>query len=97
MIHFFENQSNAILQYKREAKFRLKIFPTELAFADSHKMKIRVNGFFVSRAAMVTPGVPMPLKSPKTWQFQESSELRSFIIATADEDFDPMLSQNTLS
>jgi phosphoribosylformylglycinamidine synthase len=48
-------------------------------------MKIRVNGFFVSRAAMVTPGVPMPLKSPKTWQFQESSELRSFIIATADE------------
>jgi phosphoribosylformylglycinamidine synthase len=36
----------------------------------------------------------MPLKSPKTWQFQESSELRSFIIiAQLTEDFDPMLSQ----
>jgi hypothetical protein len=34
----------------------------------------------------------MPLKSPKTWQFQESSELRSFI-AQLTEDFDPMLSQ----
>jgi hypothetical protein len=49
------------------------------------KLKIRVNGFFVGPSRDGNPGVPMPLKLPKTWQFQESS-IEEFHNSTADEE-----------
>jgi phosphoribosylformylglycinamidine synthase len=56
MIHFFETKAKQFLQYKRKAKFQLKTFPKlNWLLPTQIKLKIRVDGFFGPRAAMVTP------------------------------------------
>jgi hypothetical protein len=80
MIHFFENQSNAIFAVQTQGEISAQDI-SKLNWLLPTKIKKSVlTDFLLVPRRNGNPGVPMPLKSPKIWQFQESSELRSFIM-----------------
>jgi phosphoribosylformylglycinamidine synthase len=97
MIHFFENQSNAIFAVQTQGEISAQdISKLNWLFADSNKIEKSVlTDFFVGpRAAMVTPWSTNAVEITQNMAISGIIRIEEFHYASADtEDFDPMLSQ----
>jgi phosphoribosylformylglycinamidine synthase len=97
MIHFFENQSNAIFAVQTQGEISAQdISKLNWLFADSDKIEKSVlTDFFVGpRAAMVTPWSTNAVEITQNMAISGIIRIEEFHYASADtEDFDPMLSQ----
>jgi phosphoribosylformylglycinamidine synthase len=97
MIHFFENQSNAIFAVQTQSEISAEdISKLNWLFADAHKIEKSVlTDFFVGpRAAMVTPWSTNAVEITQNMAISGIIRIEEFHNSTADEEgFDPMLSQ----
>lgn len=97
MIHFFENQSNAIFAVQTQGEISAQdISKLNWLFADSNKIeKSALTDFFVGpRAAMVTPWSTNAVEITQNMAISGIIRIEEFHYASADTvDFDPMLSQ----
>ncbi|MFB0910961.1 MAG: phosphoribosylformylglycinamidine synthase, partial [Flavobacterium sp.] len=97
MIHFFENQSNAIFAVQTRGEISAEdISKLNWLFADAHKIEKSVlTDFFVGpRAAMVTPWSTNAVEITQNMAISGIIRIEEFHNSTADEEgFDPMLSQ----
>jgi phosphoribosylformylglycinamidine synthase len=97
MIHFFENQSNAIFAVQTQGEISAQdISKLNWLFADSHKIEKSVlTDFFVGpRAAMITPWSTNAVEITQNMAISGIIRIEEFHYSTAAAaDFDPMLSQ----
>jgi phosphoribosylformylglycinamidine synthase len=97
MIHFFENQSNAVFAVQTQGEISAQdISKLNWLFADSHKIEKSVlTDFFVGpRAAMVTPWSTNAVEITQNMAISGIIRIEEFHRTIPDAlDFDPMLSQ----
>ena len=97
MIHFFENQSNAIFAVQTQGEISAQdISKLNWLFADSHKIEksVLTDFFGGPRAAMVTPWSTNAVEITQNMAISGIIRIEEFYYAAADtEEFDPMLSQ----